>query len=152
VSKAVRRGRVSPDEARHVLGDMLLELCGSGADPSPDAEWRTRLLDLGVTEQTLDALRGPSPPRESDEQPALAPRRRPRQVDAVVAHIRVLGDPASWEPAVVYARTAMAVVDSVWWIGVRYQGVLNVSSVTGAFEQLPGQIPSGTCRPTWSRL
>jgi hypothetical protein len=126
VSKAVDRGRVSPDEARHVLGGMLLDLLETGADRDLGAEWRMRLLDLGVAEQTLDALRGALSQCESGEQPSVVSSRRPYQVDAVVAHVGILGDPADWEPAVEYASTAMALMDSVWSIGVRYQGVLNV--------------------------
>lgn len=50
-----------------------------------------------------------------------------RSLDAVVRHIGVaLGDPALWEPAPGYASTALAAIDSVWSIGVRYRGVLNV--------------------------
>jgi hypothetical protein len=125
-----------------VLGDMLLDLVGPGADRVLDAEWRMRLLVLGVSAQSLDALHG-LPPRASDEQPRLAPRRRAPQVAAVVAHIGVLGDPAQWEPAVEYASTAMAVIDSVWSIGVRYQGVLNVLERYRRLRAASGADPAG---------
>ena len=49
------------------------------------------------------------------------------EVRAVVTHVeRALGDPVAWDPAPSYASTALCVLDSVWSIGVRYQGVLNV--------------------------
>ena len=79
----------------------------------------------------------------SDEQPRLAPRRRAHQVDAVVAYIGILRDPAQCEPAVEYASTAMAVIDSVWSIGVRYQGVLTVLERYRRLRAASGADPEG---------
>jgi len=44
----------------------------------------------------------------------------------VLAHIAVLGDPSQWETATTYESLALALMDAVWSIGVRYAGVLNV--------------------------
>ena len=46
-----------------------------------------------------------------------------REVEAVLGRVEVLGDPAIWEPPGEYAGTAIAVLASIWSIGVRYQSV-----------------------------
>lgn len=61
---------------------------------------------------------------------SLAPlTARPKAPDDVAAVLRALGDlgdPSAWAPAPEYASTAISVIDSIWSIGVRYSGVLNV--------------------------
>lgn len=43
-----------------------------------------------------------------------------------MAHVALLGDPASWEPAQRFDSVALAVIGSVWSLGVRWSGVQNV--------------------------
>jgi hypothetical protein len=45
----------------------------------------------------------------------------------VLAHVRaVLGDAEGWSAPTTYQGVAVALIDSIWSIGVRYSGVLNV--------------------------
>lgn len=48
------------------------------------------------------------------------------QLDRVVQHAAVLGDPAAWTRGDVQENLALAVIDAVWSIGVRAGGVANV--------------------------
>jgi hypothetical protein len=60
-----------------------------------------------------DGLAGPA--RTADE-----------PIATLLEHVDVLGDPAEWAAATTYSSLALAVIDSVWSIGVRYAGVRNV--------------------------
>jgi hypothetical protein len=48
------------------------------------------------------------------------------EVARLVAHAEVLGDPAGWAQATTYESLALAILDAVWSIGVRYASVMNV--------------------------
>lgn len=56
----------------------------------------------------------------------LEPRTLRDPVDRLVDHVNVLGDPAIWASPEPYESLAVAVLDSVWSLGVLYSGVLNV--------------------------
>jgi hypothetical protein len=47
-------------------------------------------------------------------------------LEAVLGRVEVLGDPGSWELPEAYAGCAIAVLASIWSIGVRYQSVERV--------------------------
>lgn len=127
VVEAVDAARLSDEEARRRLGEMLLDAFGAGVAREGQPDWRIRLQDLSVGEDVLDAAYGVLHRREPGGQPLVAAARVSDEVGAVVAHVRVvLGEPSSWDPAPGYASSALSVIDSVWSIGVRYQGVLNV--------------------------
>ena len=53
-------------------------------------------------------------------------------------HLKVLGDPAGWPMATTYPSLALAVIDSLWSIGVRYTGVRNVIARYRAFRSRVG--------------
>jgi hypothetical protein len=48
------------------------------------------------------------------------------ELDRVVAHAAVLGDPDTWVAADIQTDLTLAVIDAVWSIGVRAGGVANV--------------------------
>jgi hypothetical protein len=51
------------------------------------------------------------------------------ETDRLLAHAaKRLGDPNGWAAPTRYESVALAAIDSVWSIGVRYMGVLNVLS------------------------
>ena len=56
----------------------------------------------------------------------------------LLEHIKVLGDPAGWPMATTYSSLALAVIDSLWSIGVRYTGVRNVIARYRAFRSRAG--------------
>ena len=127
VVKAVDAAQLSDEDARRLLGEMLMDAFGAGVAREGQPGWRKRLRDLAVPEDVLDAAYAVLHRREPTGHPLAAVARVPDEVGAVVAHIRaVLGEPALWDPAPGYASSALSVIDSVWSIGVRYQGVLNV--------------------------
>jgi hypothetical protein len=48
------------------------------------------------------------------------------EVDAVVAAIQALGAPETWEQPPAFVGLALAIIEAIWSIGVRYEGVQNV--------------------------
>lgn len=46
--------------------------------------------------------------------------------ERVLEHVKARGEPGEWEAATAYDSLALAPIDAVWSIGVRYTGVLNV--------------------------
>lgn len=47
-------------------------------------------------------------------------------LERLLTHIRGLGPPDDWAPQTTYPCIPLALVDSVWSLSVKYQGVLNV--------------------------
>ncbi len=66
------------------------------------------------------------PAQMPDQRRFAGSRQSGGEVDAVVTHASRLGPPASWDEPLTYGALPLAVLDSVWSIGVRYTGVLNV--------------------------
>jgi hypothetical protein len=118
VHSAVRDGRLAATDAERLLGRLLLE----GAGDVSDELTRLALVALGVEpsqlEAAVDELRSASRTRQISAVPD--------DVTNVLEHVRVLGDPEEWLAATTYDSVALAIIDSVWSIGVRYTGVLNV--------------------------
>lgn len=56
----------------------------------------------------------------------------------LLEHIKMLGDPAGWPAATTYRSLALAVIDSLWSIGVRYTGVRNVIARYRAYRSRDG--------------
>lgn len=63
---------------------------------------------------------------------------RGEEMDMVLEHIAVLGDPAEWAAATTYTSLALATIDSLWSIGVRYAGVRNVVARYRAYRSRDG--------------
>jgi hypothetical protein len=125
VVEAVDDGRVTRDQARHLLGEMVLEGFTAVSASEAQAGWRAGLRDLGISDDELNAAHH-ALQRPSDDGARRAATRDADELDAVVSHAGVLGAPSTWDPPVEYASSALAIIDSVWSIGVRYRGVLNV--------------------------
>jgi len=58
--------------------------------------------------------------------PAAAPEPGDARLAAVLRRLADLEDDDGWRPAPEYGSVALAVIDAVWSIGVRYTGVVNV--------------------------
>ena len=104
---------------------MGIDLIGSSD------RWYDELIRLGVPEHLIEAATAEI--ATADGRPATRSPHVPPGAHAagdaaarVLAHMVVLGDPTQWETATTYASLALAVIDAVWSIGVRYTGVLNV--------------------------
>jgi hypothetical protein len=85
------------------------------SDPELRREATARLRDYGAPSAPSDTDGAIRPPQLGDD-----------AVARLVEHLHILGPPSSWEAAVDYDSLALAIIDSVWSIGVRYVGVLNV--------------------------
>ena len=130
LSAALEEGRVSPGQAERLVGRMLFDVIG--ADPSASGDsWRHELTDLGVSAAQIQSaqaamrsaeVRSATPASQS----ALGAKASSDASARVLAHMTVLGDPTRWETATTYESLALALMDAVWSIGVRYAGVLNV--------------------------
>jgi hypothetical protein len=92
----VRAGRIGIDAAERELGRQAFELLGRGPHPED--------------RRSTPGEAGPSDPR-------LPP---------VLRHLSELEDDDGWKPAPQYRSVALALIDAVWSMGVRYTGVLNV--------------------------
>lgn len=122
VAEIIEDAGAPPEDAQRALGQMLIEAGSPGAGATGGGAWRERLRDLGVAEHMLDAAsRRLAVPRAS-----ATTRPAEDEVHTVLGYAQVLGDPSTWDPAVEYASCALAIIDAVWSIGVRYQGVQNV--------------------------
>jgi len=129
VMAAVQAGRLNDEEAQRLMGRMLFDAVGM--DLSSDGDrWRHELIGLGVPGVLIEAAQADMrvvnvrvAPRA---QPASARSDATDPADRVLAHMVVLGEPARWEAATTYESLALALMNAVWSIGVRYAGVLNV--------------------------
>jgi hypothetical protein len=122
---AVAEGAITHDRAERLVGRMLFD--SAGIDPgTPDtASWRSELLELGVDSQLIDQAQA-----EMRVVEVRFPEERldvdPSDVEAVARHLEKLGDAEGWEAPTRYTSIALAVIDAIWSLGVRYQGVVNV--------------------------
>jgi hypothetical protein len=73
-----------------------------------------------------DAIAGPS--AEATGEP----------IEMLLEQVKVLGDPAGWPAATTYGSVGLAIIDSLWSIGVRYTGVRNVIARYRAFRSRCG--------------
>lgn len=113
---AADAGVIHRDEAARTLGEMLLD----SIETSSSRQWQLQLSPALVDRVLASLKSGPT-------QQAGGEYRTATGLDRVLARIEsVLGDPAGWPEPTTYESLALAVVDSVWSIGVRYAGVLNV--------------------------
>jgi hypothetical protein len=120
-------GRVVPDEAARAIGAMTLDAYEDRVSDGARGWWHHALANAGVEEHVVDsayaALR--SSGRAIGDPDRQSPI--PDEIDAVVEHVRrTLGGPSGWPTPTTYASSALAVIDSIWSIGVRYTGVRNV--------------------------
>ena len=132
ISTAVEAGRLDGEHAQRLMGRLFFDAMGIDLSGAGDS-WRHELIALAVPAalirtaqaelQTVN-VRPAAPPQP----PATAPATgiASDRADRVLEHVAVLGDPAGWETATTYASLALALIDAVWSIGVRYTGVLNV--------------------------
>jgi hypothetical protein len=86
--------------------------------------WSVEVFIAELQDSVKDGLRA-AQARQVMVNPA-AGREQGDDVSRVQEHLRTLGDPAEWTASVTYDSLALAIIDSVWSIGVRYGGVLNV--------------------------
>jgi hypothetical protein len=124
---AVDRDQLDAVQAERLVGQLVLDAAGPPVDPAT-REWHRVLVAADLDPDLID--------RAHAEVSGLAwqgadatGRHEPvtdRNVDRILEHIEVLGKPAGWASATTYPSLALAVIDSVWSIGVRYAGVLNV--------------------------
>lgn len=130
ISTAVEAGRLDADHAQRLMGRLFFDAMGIDLSGAGDS-WRHELIALAVPSALIRTAQAEL--RTVNVRPAAQPRPRataPRiaadRADRVLEHVAVLGDPAGWETATTYASLALALIDAVWSIGVRYTGVLNV--------------------------
>lgn len=139
VHTAIETGRLSATDGQRLLGRMLLEAAGFvedtdvrrelvavGVDPS--------MLEAAYEASRLDAGESSSPPHAGSESNG--------DVANVLQHLERLGAPAEWTAATTYDSLAQAIIDSVWSIGVRYGGVLNVLERYRALRHAEGRDPA----------
>jgi hypothetical protein len=124
--EAVAEGSVTLERARELVGEMVLDGFVGSSAPDSRVGWHAGLSELGISDHALVAARDALQRRASVDDSRAAGARASQELDAVVTHARVLGESSTWDAPVEYASSALAVMDSVWSIGVRYQGVLNV--------------------------
>ena len=98
LATAVREGRIPLHDAEQQLGRRAFELL-----LAPDVALGASRTAARLTSTTASA-----------------------DLAAVLRHLAALGNPAGWAPAPEYRSTALAAIDAIWSIGVRYGGVLNV--------------------------
>ena len=92
----VRAGRITADAADRELGRQAFELLRPDRHPGDP----------------------PNPGGEAGPQD--------QRLAAVLRHLAELEDEDGWKPAPEYDSAALALIDAVWSMGVRYRGVLNV--------------------------
>jgi hypothetical protein len=128
---AVEAGRVDRDGAERLMGQMFLDALAIDISGARDA-WRREFIALGISTVIVEAahselraanattgLRAPT----AASSPVTTPE---DAVDRLLDHVKLLGERAQWAPATTYESLALALIDAVWSIGVRYAGVLNV--------------------------
>ncbi len=64
--------------------------------------------------------------REHPQSATGEPGREDPRLAAVLRHLSDLEDEDGWKPAPEYDSVALALIDAIWSLGVRYRGVLNV--------------------------
>jgi hypothetical protein len=136
---AVGRRRLEAARAKQLIGELLLDTAGVVLEGKED--WREELLVAGVdpalVERGYGELLGPSAPDDATVEPMTEATGEP--IEMLLEHIKVLGDPAGWPMATTYPSLALAVIDSLWSIGVRYTGVRNVIARYRAFRLRAGE-------------
>ena len=75
-------------------------------------------------ERKPDTVAAPGAAEEHAAPPSPSPGDTP--IVQLINHITVLGPPDAWGAQTTYASVPVAAIDSVWSLGVQYQGVLNV--------------------------
>lgn len=132
VLAAVKAGRVSEGLAQQLMGQLAFDAVGVRLSSSDHQAWRDELLALGIPNELLEAAQREMRTldvrvEEQHFDVELTDVDDEREdIELLVHRLQVLGDPAAWEPLVEYDSLAVAIIDSVWSLGVRYQGVLNV--------------------------
>jgi hypothetical protein len=110
-------GIVTREEAARTLGEILLD---SAHRTDAQQPWRVT-LDSDLVRAALVALDGGAATSAGSGSRS--------DTDRLLAHIADrLGDPNGWAAPTRYESVALAAIDSIWSIGVRYTGVLNVLS------------------------
>jgi hypothetical protein len=131
---AVARRRLGADQAKQLIGELVLDAAGVSVDGTTD--WRSEILaaglDLGLVDRAHDEMRGLAVSEDATAAPRTEAAGEPMEM--LLEHIKVLGDPAGWAMATTYVSLALAVIDSLWSIGVRYTGVRNVIARYRAFR------------------
>ena len=135
---AVGRRRLEVAQAKELIGELVLDAAGVVLDGKGD--WREELLAAGldpaVVERAYGELLGPAVPDDASVERRSEAAGEP--IEMLLEHIKVLGDPAGWPMATTYSSLALAVIDSLWSIGVRYTGVRNVIARYRAFRSRAG--------------
>lgn len=135
VLRAVENGALSMNRAERLLGQMTFEATGKGLPGRGETTWRNEFTAVGISEALLDEAAFDMGLLEVTVGGVL----HSGEVEAMTEHLRVLGDPESWPPAVSYDSLALAIIDSVWSIGVRYQGVINVLARYSSLRRAEGE-------------
>jgi hypothetical protein len=131
---AVARRRLEAVQAKQLIGELVLDAAGVSVDATTD--WREELLlaglDPGLVDRAHDEVRSLAASDDGTAELRTEPGGEPMEM--LLEHVKVLGNPAGWAAATTYASLALAVIDSVWSIGVRYTGVRNVIARYRAFR------------------
>lgn len=135
---AVGRRRLEVAQAKELIGELVLDAAGVVLDGKES--WREELLAAGLdpalVERAYGELLGDAVP--GDDSAAKQRTEAGEPIEMLLEHIKVLGDPAGWPMATTYPSLALAVIDSLWSIGVRYTGVRNVVARYRAFRARAG--------------
>ena len=131
---AVGRRRLEVRHATQLIGELVLDAVGVSLDGTRD--WREELLAAGLDPGLIDRAHAEVRGRVVSDDGIAVPRTEAagEPMELLLEHIKVLGDPTGWAAATTYASLALAVIDSLWSIGVRYTGVRNVIARYRAFR------------------
>lgn len=136
---AVARRRVDADTAKRLIGELVLDAAGVSVDATTG--WREELVSAGfepgLVDQAYAELRRLAAPGDDTAGPSAKGTAEPMEM--LLEQIKVLGDPTGWPAATTYESLALAVIDSLWSIGVRYTGVRNVIARYRAFHLRAGE-------------
>jgi hypothetical protein len=134
---AVAHRRLDAGQAKQLLGELVLDAAGVSIEAT---EWRAELLgaglDPGLVDRAYAEMRGLAV--SDDVAEGLRTKATGEPIEMLLEHIKVLGDPAGWPAATTYGSLVLAVIDSLWSIGVRYTGVRNVIARYRAFRSRDG--------------